>query len=476
MEETKLKILFSVIFSLFIINNLSGSEISIGYSGFDDNRHVFIIDHNNADAIGISLNKRQEIKVEKDAEGKAFRIRISNLNEGLHRLSVNFYDDNNIIDHRNISIFNYKNNIKLSRNYLWISRFDIANTVNRNNFNTQKKYNEAIIASLDRMLINASNNGITDILFQIRGQGDTLYRSNIEPFSHILSLNNIIGEDPGWCPLDYMIKKCNEYNLNIHLWINVYPIHWQREHKLKTVNGLMLPFYSNKHLLAYDIKGNLPSRHGYIYMHPALTGTSDYIISILDEILKNYDFDGIHFDYLRLDDQRYIYNTQLLKEYESVKDNLLYKDFLQNKIDANMLRYNNFIKSHSDRIIISSAVIGRLRGDGFAAYNTFQKPIEWLEEGLLDLIFPMTYFYPQSLKHLEELLNDLNPSFHNRVIPGIGAYLTLKREQGRPFSYISESYRSFNKLNIGGIAIFSAEALEANKYWGKLRQLLFSII
>ena len=34
-------------------------------------------------------------------------------------------------------------------------------------------------------------------------------------------------------------------------------------------------------------------------MDPGIPGTTDYILSLVREIVSNYDIDGIHFDYIR---------------------------------------------------------------------------------------------------------------------------------------------------------------------------------
>ncbi len=471
-------LLNAVLISLMMLSGIqaipgSSEPISLEYRGFEDDRYIFVTDCRMADSIGIIFNKQKEIKSYKDLENQSFRIRFSSLREGLHSLKINCYSKNVFIGKRDYSFFKEDGRIIFLKNYLWISRFDFAHMVNKNKLKDQKEYNQEIQKVLSGIVINAASSGITDIIFQARGNGDVLYKSKIEPFSHLLSLNSIIGEDPGWDPLDFMIDLCRRHNLNIHVWINVFPIEHSGRKKLQKANGIELPINILRNLAAEDNRGNLPSAGGYTFLHPAHSGVYEYILTIIDELLSNYEFDGIHFDYFRLDDKKYIYNRELAKKYSLLGIKVGYEDFIRNRINMHLKGLYDYIKSRAGDIIVSCAVIGKLRGNGFSAVNHFQDPVLWIEKDMVDLIFPMTYFYPQSIGHIKDYATEIKLNNHCRIIPGIGAYLTLKREKNHPFSYISDSYGAILKEGeFGGAAFFNGESLEANSFWNSLRSLL----
>ena len=56
-------------------------------------------------------------------------------------------------------------------------------------------------AELVRILDSAESLGLTDIFFQVRPEGDALYRSSLEPWSRFLSGTQ--GQDPGYDPLAF---------------------------------------------------------------------------------------------------------------------------------------------------------------------------------------------------------------------------------------------------------------------------------
>lgn len=471
-----------IIFNL--VNTLTAPDFShtvrpVEYYGIKDNSHVFIVRHDSADSIGISFNNREEIIAQRQVHHQAFRIRLTNLRDGLHKLKINYYKDSKKLDRQVFPVFKHGDIISLQRHFLWISRFDFINLVPSNSLENQSDYNNHKKAILDNMLFNASVSGITDILFQVRGQGDVLYKSKIEPYSHLLFLDRTVSDCPGWDPLQFVMDKCLEYNLQLHLWINVFPISFQNSRfPVKSIDSIILPQdrESIQTMIAVNMDGNRPKRDGYIYLHPAHQMVPEYIKSILTELIKNYEFDGIHFDYFRLDEARYIYNKEVMTRYDLYKDKMAFNDFIQYKINENLKIYHKLIKRHNPYLKISCAVIGKLKGDGFSAYNQFQDPVKWIQDGHLDLIFPMTYFFPNSLEHLNDYLTEIKSPFHNRIIPGIGAYLVMDRTRNLSFSYISNAYKAFNNAgNIGGTAFFSAEVLVRGNYWNSLRGMLLAI-
>lgn len=468
-------ILCLTLLSLLQAGPVHDTAFSFEYRGFEDNRHIFITNHDKSDSIGIVFNAGKEIRTSRESVSQSFRIRLSELRDGLHTLGINYYGNGILLEHKKFSFFKEKERIILKRSFLWISRFDFAHLISRKDFSTQADYSQRIQEILSTIIINASKSGITDIIFQVRGSGDVFYKSAIEPFSHLLSLEGIIGEDPGWDPLEFAVSTCRRHNLQIHAWINTFPIEHQQRAKLAVKNSIILPVRKLGPLLAKDRNGNLPSSKGYIFLHPAHRGTYEYIIKILDELIKNYDLDGIHFDYFRLDSSKYIYNEEIQEEYNSLDVKSSYEAFIKDRINEHLKGFSEFIKSGSSDITVSVAVIGKMKGTGFSAENHFQDPAMWLNENLVDLIFPMTYYFPQSIEHMKDYITFVKPENHPRIIPGIGAYLTLKREKNHPFSYITNSYNVIYETgNFGGTAFFSGESLETNRFWGRIKNLILN--
>ena len=126
--------------------------------------------------------------------------------------------------------------------------------------------------------------GINAILFQVRAEGDALYRSAYEPWSRYLTGQQ--GKPPAyaWDPLDWMVTECHRRGMECHAWINPY--------RAKTAG--------TKEVAANHIAATHPERlfqYGdLLIFNPALEINRQYTCMIIEDILKRYDVDGLHMD------------------------------------------------------------------------------------------------------------------------------------------------------------------------------------
>lgn len=126
--------------------------------------------------------------------------------------------------------------------------------------------------------------GINAILFQVRAEGDALYKSNYEPWSRYLTGQQGLAPSDGWDPLAWMVEQCHFRQMECHAWINPYRA------KTKGTKELAANHAAVKHpdrIFQYDDL--------YIF-NPALESNRLYTCMIVEDILKNYDVDGIHID------------------------------------------------------------------------------------------------------------------------------------------------------------------------------------
>ena len=126
--------------------------------------------------------------------------------------------------------------------------------------------------------------GANAIIFQVRPECDALYQSNIEPWSRFLTGQQGKAPNPYWDPLQWMIDECHARGMELHAWINPYRA------KTKTTNVLSTTHISQTHperVFTYD---------GLLVLNPGLQENRDYICSVVADIVKRYDVDGIHYD------------------------------------------------------------------------------------------------------------------------------------------------------------------------------------
>ena len=125
-----------------------------------------------------------------------------------------------------------------------------------------------------------------------RSNADAIYPSNYFPFAK--SLTGTQGQDPGFDPLKIAVELAHKYGLEIHAWINPYRVsassddistlclsHIARLWKLNLQDG------TDSYVIPWNNK---------LFFNPSCKEVQKLIINGVQEILDNYDVDGIHFD------------------------------------------------------------------------------------------------------------------------------------------------------------------------------------
>lgn len=135
---------------------------------------------------------------------------------------------------------------------------------------------------LTNMLNELKKANVNAIIFQVRVEGDALYRSDNEPWSRFITGTQ--GKDPGWDPLDFMVKEAHARSMELHAWINPYRA------KTKSTYTLSEKHQSRKHperFIRYDSQ---------LFFNPSLQENRDFICKIVKDIVSRYDVDGLHID------------------------------------------------------------------------------------------------------------------------------------------------------------------------------------
>ena len=126
---------------------------------------------------------------------------------------------------------------------------------------------------------------INNIYVHIHPFCDALYKSDIFPWSHLLT--GIQGKNPGFDPLLYMTDLSHENNIKIHAWLN--PLRIKTSTTPHTLSDKS-PFYkfdSDKYFLTYN---------NVTCFNPGYKEVRDIVTESVKEIAANYKVDGIHFD------------------------------------------------------------------------------------------------------------------------------------------------------------------------------------
>jgi uncharacterized lipoprotein YddW (UPF0748 family) len=124
--------------------------------------------------------------------------------------------------------------------------------------------------------------GVNAVIFQVRPEADAWYASPYEPWSRFIT--GIQGKDPGWDPLDFMVKECHKRNMDIHAWINPYRVS-------SSPSRLLSPDHIYfKHPEWFIKYGNT------VMFDPGNPECRKFIIQVVKDLVKRYDIDAIHMD------------------------------------------------------------------------------------------------------------------------------------------------------------------------------------
>lgn len=191
--------------------------------------------------------------------------------------SLNFVDNKEMNPSESSSQnFEHKENF----NGLWVSYITLDM---RNTDMTEQTFKEKFNTIID----NAKQNKINNLIVQVRAFSDAYYKSSVYPTSHLLTGTQ--GTQLSYDPLEYMVKSAHENNIKIHAWVNPYRITLNSNPGKLSDNSFFKPWIDENSECIMDYKGNK-------YLNPACKQVQEKIIAGIEEIVKNYDIDGIQFD------------------------------------------------------------------------------------------------------------------------------------------------------------------------------------
>lgn len=265
--------------------------------------------------------------------------------------------------------------------------------------------------TIDDMINQCKDFGFTDIILQVRSFSDAIYYSDIFPSSITIVAKE--GDKLPFDVLDYFIKISHKNNIRLHAWINPYRIRSNlSKEEIKDNNPAFK--YLNTNKVEKNAKG--------IFYNPADEEVRKLILSGVDEILDNYDIDGIHYD-----DYFYPSDTIDLENYnEAKKDNqdLTLQQFrLENTTKLIKETYER-VKKKNKNILFGISPEGNITNNYEVNYIDTKKFAS--EEGYVDYLMPQIYFgFFNSVKPFYQTVKEWNSYITTdkvKLIPALAFY------------------------------------------------------
>lgn len=160
-------------------------------------------------------------------------------------------------------------------------------------------YSESAFKSkFDNIVEQSKAYGLNTLVVHVRPYGDSLYPSEIFPWSHLLTGTQ--GNNPGFDPLAYMVEKTHAEGLEFHAWVNPLRIQSKETPSILAENNPYNQWRNDNDTSNDDYVVDFDNGK---YYNPAYPQVQAKIISGIREIVKNYKVDAVQFD-------DYFYPTQ----------------------------------------------------------------------------------------------------------------------------------------------------------------------
>ena len=309
---------------------------------------------------------------------------------------------------------------------------------------SQKAWYTQMLDTLQRLNVNT-------VFFQVRPKADAFYDSPYEPWSQYVT--GYRGKAPDYDVLRWVIDETHRRGMSFHAWINPYRVD-QKQRRGDKFGKLdaRIP----RHLVK-------DYRMVRVY-NPAMPETRQRISSIVADLLRRYDVDGIH-----LDD--YFYPA--LQKGEKMRDEAEYKrygkgfasiaDFRRAMVDSLIVATHDTIKAIRPSAVFSISPQGNYENN----YNTMYADIAlWSARGWCDVIIPQLYwsterwFLPR-LKWFSE-----NATSKTKLLIGYALYRFGEKAKSNVYRTADDLARQIDAARadgkVSGAALYSAYWLMNN--------------
>jgi uncharacterized lipoprotein YddW (UPF0748 family) len=325
---------------------------------------------------------------------------------------------------------------------------------------------------VDELLQRLHDAHCNALFAQMRKRGDAYYLSRYEPWA--------TDDQTHFDALAYLIQKAHAMDppIAVHAWINTCAVGGDTRNPFNIL-------HLHHDWLALDPKNNDFDNEAS-KIDPGNPDAADWTFRIYLDIARHYDVDGIHFDFVRYGGPTWGYNPVSVARFNQQCGDRsdiqripgtdlpdpadpTWQQWRRDQVTALVRKVYVHAVEINPRIVVSASVIAW--GDGpktdeewttksAAMHRVFQDWRGWLQEGILDLACPMTYFQAEYhtdwQQHWSEFVKD--HQYHRAATVAVGNWMNtipqtlelmqIAREKSarghRPYGVLLYSYAGTN--------------------------------
>jgi uncharacterized lipoprotein YddW (UPF0748 family) len=341
---------------------------------------------------------------------------------------------------------------------VWFTRFEWPSG---SKAEVQKRISDAMAAW------GAAN--LNAVIFQVRGQGDTLYPSQDEPWSPLLSQDARTFD-----PVAFAIEEAHKNGLQFHAWLNLSTI-WQsgkkelpadKTHPVYRFADASNPGASSG--LIHDAQGK-PKQWGsnnYVWLTPGNPAVNAYLRKQVIDFVQKYEVEGLHWDDNTANPNGVSKDPISVQRFNGRGNPMQVKDFgVWQRDQLTRMISNIYVQAKAVQpgLLVTASPFGiedRNRIPGYGGFSDSAKfgttPEDWMNFGVVDALTPQVYWglnkYPPKAPNYATLVKDWMA--HNKsgrpIWPGsnIGTGQDLIPWQQRNTAYC-------RAMGLGGVTLFS---------------------
>ncbi len=270
----------------------------------------------------------------------------------------------------------------------WVATVANINWPSKPGLSTSEQQREAL-----KLLDFLEKNNFNAVIFQVRPQADALYDSEIEPWSYFLTGKQAKSPDPYYDPLKFWVEAAHNRGLELHVWLNPYRAHHTTGKEI-TEQSII----KRKPELAIELE------NGMWWLDPAMQETQDHSASVVMDIVKRYDIDGVHFDdyfypYDSYNNGKDFPDDTSWQAYRAQDGKLDRGDWRRDNVNSFIKRVYSEIKAEKPHVKFGLSPFGIWRPgypQSVSGYDQYDKLYAnaklWLNEGWIDYFTPQLYW------------------------------------------------------------------------------------
>jgi len=237
----------------------------------------------------------------------------------------------------------------------------------------QQRSLRAILQDLHRANFNT-------LFFQVRARGDAYYRSAYEPWAE--NLTGVLGRDPGWDPLSFLLAEAHALGIEVHGWFNVYKVRGANAVSVST------PLHVSRAHPQWVV-----ADAGELWLDPGIPSVRRYLITVALDLIQKYALDGINFDFIRYPNRTFP-DQETYRKYGGGTDRDAWR---RANIDAFVAEFASSASAARPMLKIGSSPFGVYETDPgsntIGSYDAVYQDSEgWLRRGLQDYLSPQIYW------------------------------------------------------------------------------------